>query len=358
MTQVVNDLVNGAGMTFWPRLAGETGAAAGRAHPRELRGPGDLRLAAAARGDARPTTTSSTPRCRPGCGWRCAPWSSGPPAGWSANRRPPLDQPGTVEQLRRAGAGDDGAAAGADDRARAGGLRAAPGPAGRTAGCPRTWPRGSRCCRRRTCCSASSRSPSARGWTPPRWRGCTSRWASGSACRCSCSASWRLPREDRWQTMARAALRDDLHAVHAQLTRRCCATTAAEESAAARIAAWEDADAVVVARAAGTLERDLLRRGGRPGPDLGRAARGAGAAGRRLSRGRPPGRDGPGAAKPVRRVSAPRPRIVDDVNDSWHSRTCQRHRPARPRPDTPPPAGVHSLWRLRGYLRPHRGVAG
>ena len=26
MTQVVNDLVNGAGMTFWPRLAGETGA--------------------------------------------------------------------------------------------------------------------------------------------------------------------------------------------------------------------------------------------------------------------------------------------------------------------------------------------
>jgi glutamate dehydrogenase len=27
-----------------------------------------------------------------------------------------------------------------------------------------------------------------------------------------------LPREDRWQSMARAALRDDLHAVHAQLT--------------------------------------------------------------------------------------------------------------------------------------------
>ena len=27
-----------------------------------------------------------------------------------------------------------------------------------------------------------------------------------------------LPRTDRWQTMARAALRDDLHAVHSQLT--------------------------------------------------------------------------------------------------------------------------------------------
>ncbi len=28
VTQVVNDLVNGAGMTYWPRLAGETGATA------------------------------------------------------------------------------------------------------------------------------------------------------------------------------------------------------------------------------------------------------------------------------------------------------------------------------------------
>ena len=27
-----------------------------------------------------------------------------------------------------------------------------------------------------------------------------------------------LPRDDRWQTMARAALRDDVYAVHAQLT--------------------------------------------------------------------------------------------------------------------------------------------
>jgi glutamate dehydrogenase len=27
-----------------------------------------------------------------------------------------------------------------------------------------------------------------------------------------------LPRDDRWQTMARAALRDDMHAIHAQLT--------------------------------------------------------------------------------------------------------------------------------------------
>jgi len=54
--------------------------------------------------------------------------------------------------------------------------------------------------------------------------------------------------------MARAALRDDLHTVHAQLTARVLGSTDAEETAAARVAAWEDADAVVIARAAGTLE--------------------------------------------------------------------------------------------------------
>ena len=62
-----------------------------------------------------------------------------------------------------------------------------------------------------------------------------------------------LPRDDRWQTMARAALRDDLHSVHAQLTAQVLATTSADDSAAARIAAWEDADDVVVQRATATL---------------------------------------------------------------------------------------------------------
>jgi len=63
-----------------------------------------------------------------------------------------------------------------------------------------------------------------------------------------------LPREDRWQTMARAALRDDLHAVHAQLTAQVLSVTSADESAPARIALWEDQDSVVVPRAAATLE--------------------------------------------------------------------------------------------------------
>ena len=63
-----------------------------------------------------------------------------------------------------------------------------------------------------------------------------------------------LPREDRWQTMARAALRDDLHAVHAQLTAQVLAETAADQPAPVRISAWEADDDVVVSRAVATLD--------------------------------------------------------------------------------------------------------
>jgi glutamate dehydrogenase len=63
-----------------------------------------------------------------------------------------------------------------------------------------------------------------------------------------------LPRDDRWQTMARAALRDDVYAVHAQLTAQVLRTTDADKPAPARIASWEEGDSVVVTRAASTLE--------------------------------------------------------------------------------------------------------
>ena len=63
-----------------------------------------------------------------------------------------------------------------------------------------------------------------------------------------------LPREDRWQTMARAALRDDLHAVHAQLTAQVLTETEDGEPAPVRISAWEADDEVVVSRAVGTLD--------------------------------------------------------------------------------------------------------
>jgi len=63
-----------------------------------------------------------------------------------------------------------------------------------------------------------------------------------------------LPRDDRWQTMARAALRDDVYAVHAQLTAQVLRSTEPDEPAPARIANWEESDSVVVSRAASTLE--------------------------------------------------------------------------------------------------------
>ena len=63
-----------------------------------------------------------------------------------------------------------------------------------------------------------------------------------------------LPRDDRWQTMARGAVRDDLYGVHIQLTGQVLLATSPDDPAPARIAAWEDGDSVVVTRAVSTLE--------------------------------------------------------------------------------------------------------
>jgi glutamate dehydrogenase len=62
-----------------------------------------------------------------------------------------------------------------------------------------------------------------------------------------------LPRDDRWQTMARAALRDDLHAVHSRLTAQVLASTDRAAPVPVRIADWEETDDVVVSRAVSTL---------------------------------------------------------------------------------------------------------
>jgi len=61
-----------------------------------------------------------------------------------------------------------------------------------------------------------------------------------------------LPRRDRWQTMARAALRDDLHAVHAQLTGQVL-DLAGADGASERVHAWQQLNEAGVARAAETL---------------------------------------------------------------------------------------------------------
>jgi glutamate dehydrogenase len=54
--------------------------------------------------------------------------------------------------------------------------------------------------------------------------------------------------------MARAALRDDVYAVHAQLTAQVLRDTDDSQTVPVRIQEWEDGDAVVVSRAASTLE--------------------------------------------------------------------------------------------------------
>jgi glutamate dehydrogenase len=63
-----------------------------------------------------------------------------------------------------------------------------------------------------------------------------------------------LPRTDRWQTMARAALRDDLHAVHARLTAQVLATTDATLEPEDRVIAWQDMNATALSRAATMME--------------------------------------------------------------------------------------------------------
>jgi glutamate dehydrogenase len=66
-----------------------------------------------------------------------------------------------------------------------------------------------------------------------------------------------LPREDRWASMARSALRDDLYAAHAALTRDVLATVQAggdgAGDAADRLAAWGERNSAAISRAAATL---------------------------------------------------------------------------------------------------------
>ncbi len=62
-----------------------------------------------------------------------------------------------------------------------------------------------------------------------------------------------LPRDDRWQTMARASLRDDVHAVHAALTALVLSATDDSLPPGERVAAWEASDERVVQRAHTTL---------------------------------------------------------------------------------------------------------
>jgi glutamate dehydrogenase len=61
-----------------------------------------------------------------------------------------------------------------------------------------------------------------------------------------------LPRDDRWTTMARGALRDDLYSAHAALTAEVV-QVAGPGRPEQRLAAWEQRNHTAVGRAAQTL---------------------------------------------------------------------------------------------------------
>ncbi|OEV03031.1 NAD-glutamate dehydrogenase [Streptomyces oceani] len=63
-----------------------------------------------------------------------------------------------------------------------------------------------------------------------------------------------LPRTDRWQTTARAAIREDLYAVHQLLTADVLAAGAGATTAEQRYAAWEEKHSAILARARATLD--------------------------------------------------------------------------------------------------------
>ncbi|GGW26056.1 NAD-glutamate dehydrogenase [Streptomyces caelestis] len=63
-----------------------------------------------------------------------------------------------------------------------------------------------------------------------------------------------LPRADRWQSMARAAIREDLYAAHAALTADVLAVGDGDSTPEQRYKAWEQKNAAILGRARTTLE--------------------------------------------------------------------------------------------------------
>jgi glutamate dehydrogenase len=251
VTQVVNDLVNGAGMTYWPRLAGETGASAAeltRANfvAREIFGSLPLRQEIR-RYDNRLDAQVQT-RMRIQMRTlveRASRWLVN-------NRRPPLDSQGTVDffsgpvqaLMAELPSLITGAEMDAFTRRRDSLMDqevpeelatqvATLDPAYALLGIVEV-------------ASRDNVDPATVAKV---------HFALGERLGLPTVVQriYALPRADRWQTMARAALRDDLYAVHSQLTAQVLAGTSADDSAAARIHAWEDGDDVAVSRGAKTL---------------------------------------------------------------------------------------------------------
>jgi glutamate dehydrogenase len=252
VTQVVNDLVDGAGMTFWPRLATETGASAAeltRANFVSREVFGSLRLLAEVHALDHRVDAAVQTRMRIEMRTlveRASRWLV-------TNRRPPLDGAATVAHF---------AAPVQETMARLPELITGREQAGYLAREERLVNAGvpSELATRVAVLAPSYAllgiiDTAVRDGLDP-----------ADVARVHFALGERLglpeildrivglPRTDAWQTMARAAIRDDLHSVHAQLTARVLDRSASTDSAAARIAAWEDADAERVGRAAETLQ--------------------------------------------------------------------------------------------------------
>jgi glutamate dehydrogenase len=252
VTQVVNDLVNGAGMTFWPRLGGETGADAAeltRANfvAREIFGSLPLRQELASQDNALEAGVQTRMRLEMRTlVERASRWLV-------TNRRPPMDSQATVDQFRglvQAGMVElpdlitgrelDAFLARRDRLVEQGVPEEL---ATRVAVLPPAY------------MLLGIVENAQRADLDPR-DVARVHFALGERLGLPALVQriLALPRADRWQTMARAALRDDLHAVHSQLTAQVLRTTPDDEPAPGRIASWEDGDAVTVARAAATLD--------------------------------------------------------------------------------------------------------
>ena len=252
VTQVVNDLVNGAGMTFWPRLAGETGADAAeltRANfvAREIFGSLPLRDELKTHDNVLDAGVQTRMRLEMRTlVERASRWLV-------TNRRPPLDSQGTVEffsgRVQRVMADLPSLITGRELTAyleRRDGLVAQGVPedlASRVAVLNPSFG-----------LLGIVEIADREGLDPAEVARLHFALGERLGLPALVQRILALPREDRWQTMARGAVRDDLYAVHSQLTAQVLLTTDGEDSVPARIAAWEDGDSVVVTRAAATLE--------------------------------------------------------------------------------------------------------